>query len=94
MELATSPEATFVEGANPQPNKYHRLNSETLPGVDPLLLITPSGGSPPILLMFQIEHNRSDHDVNLVDLKKVNRLAPSPRVLVGVMWWSLQKTFT
>lgn len=78
LELAASSEATFVEGADLQPNKYYRLDSDTLPGIDSLLLVTPSDASLPILLMFQITHNRSDHDMNLADLEKVDRLGAPP----------------
>jgi len=57
-----------------QEGHYYRPDSTSFPTIDSLLLFRPPGGSPPILLMFQITRNKAEHDVNPRGLREINTL--------------------
>ena len=61
-----------------QIDHYYRPTANNYPSVDSLLLIRPTDGGKPILLMFQITRNKEDHDAKEVGLERVKELGFPP----------------
>ena len=76
LTLHASPDCLFREGEQLTSGKYYRAPKVNFPAVDSLFFIEPPDEPSPILLMFQITQNHSEHDANSLGLDAVGRLVP------------------
>jgi len=74
--LYASPDCLFREGEQLTSGNYYRAPKVKFPAVDSLFFIEPPDEPSPILLMFQITQNHSEHDANSLGLDAVGRLVP------------------
>ena len=74
FELPQSEEHILRKGATLTTGRYYRPQSSAFPTIDALFFFEPAGSSHPILLMFQITHNRASHGVKEEGLHEVKKL--------------------